>query len=91
MGDRTLTTVAAEELLGYGELTQLPESTGTEKLVLKRGNLFAVTLQNINIPGLGLAKILHVNVSVWICDFRVLQPNRRAPRTADPRPDKSGC
>src|SRR4051812_16861951 len=43
MGDRTLTTVPAEELLGYGDLTQLPESTGTEKLVLKRGNLFAVT------------------------------------------------
>src|SRR3954467_13073340 len=43
MGDRTLTTLPAEELLGYGDLTQLPESTGTEKLVLKRGNLFAVT------------------------------------------------
>src|SRR3954465_2120963 len=43
MGDRPLPTVPAEELLGYGDLTQLPESTGTEKLVLKRGNLFAVT------------------------------------------------
>src|SRR4051812_49937958 len=53
MGDRTLTTVPAEELLGYGDLTQLPESTGTEKLVLKRGNLFAVTgrLGDIFPPG----------------------------------------
>src|SRR5438270_4243960 len=53
MGDRTLTTVAAEELLGYGDLTRLPESTGTEKLVLKRGNLFAVTgrLGDIAPPG----------------------------------------
>src|SRR5947209_15266270 len=53
MGDRTLTTVAAEELLGYGDLTRLPESTGTEKLVLKRGNLFAVTgrLGDIQPPG----------------------------------------
>ena len=46
-------TVAAEELLGYGELTGLPESTGTEKLVLKKGNLFAVTgrLGDIFPPG----------------------------------------
>src|SRR5437868_608767 len=53
MGDRTLTTVAAGELLGYGELTGLPESTGTEKLVLKKGNLFAVTgrLGDIFPPG----------------------------------------
>src|SRR5207237_4684873 len=53
MGDRTLTTVAAEELLGYGELTQLPESTGTGKLVLKRGNLVAGTgrLGDIFPPG----------------------------------------
>jgi glycogen debranching enzyme len=39
----TLTTVGAVELLGYDDLGTLPESTGTEKLVLKRGNLFAVT------------------------------------------------
>ena len=53
MADRSLTTVAAEELLGYAELTQLPESTGTEKLVLKKGNLFAVTgrLGDIFPPG----------------------------------------
>src|SRR5438477_413290 len=43
MGDQALTSVAAAELLGYDDLTKLPESTGTEKLVLKRGNLFAVT------------------------------------------------
>jgi len=30
------------ELLGYEDLTSLPESTGTDKLVLKRGNLFFV-------------------------------------------------
>ena len=41
--DRTLVTVSAAELLGYDDLVSLPESTGTEKLVLKRGNLFAVT------------------------------------------------
>ena len=39
----TLTTVGAAELLGYEDLGSLPESTGTDKLVLKRGNLFAVT------------------------------------------------
>jgi len=38
---RTLVAVAAKELLGYDDLTSLPESTGTDKLVLKRGNLFA--------------------------------------------------
>jgi len=43
VADRTLTPIAAAELLGYDDLTKLPESTGTEKLVLKRGNLFAVT------------------------------------------------
>jgi glycogen debranching enzyme len=41
--DRALTTISAAELLGYEDLSSLPESTGTEKLVLKRGNLFAVT------------------------------------------------
>jgi glycogen debranching enzyme len=53
VADRTLTPVAASELLGYDDLTQLPESTGTEKLVLKRGNLFAVTgrLGDIFPPG----------------------------------------
>jgi len=40
---RTLTPIPAAELLGYDDLVSLPESTGTEKLVLKRGNLFAVT------------------------------------------------
>src|SRR5438105_8191900 len=40
---RTLVAAAAKELLGYDDLTSLPESTGTDKLVLKRGNLFAVT------------------------------------------------
>src|SRR5438552_3487298 len=40
---RTLQTVSAAELLGYDDLGSLPESTGTDKLVLKRGNLFAVT------------------------------------------------
>ena len=39
---RTLQTAKAAELLGYDDLASLPESTGTEKLVLKRGNLFAV-------------------------------------------------
>ncbi|TMA15693.1 MAG: amylo-alpha-1,6-glucosidase [Deltaproteobacteria bacterium] len=39
---RTLVTVSAAELLGYEDLASLPESTGTDKLVLKRGNLFAV-------------------------------------------------
>ena len=39
---RTLVAAAAKELLGYDDLTSLPESTGTDKLVLKRGNLFAV-------------------------------------------------
>src|SRR5919201_4356083 len=49
----TLTTVGAAELLGYDDLGSLPESTGTEKLVLKRGNLFAVTgrLGDIFPPG----------------------------------------
>ena len=42
MGDRVLVTIPAAELLGYEDLTSLPESTGTDKLVLKRGNLFAV-------------------------------------------------
>ena len=53
MADSTLSSVAAGELLGYDDLTQLPESTGTEKLVLKRGNLFAVTgrLGDIFPPG----------------------------------------
>src|SRR5207253_4317181 len=51
--EQTLTTISASELLGYDDLTQLPESTGTEKLVLKRGNLFAVTgrLGDIFPPG----------------------------------------
>src|SRR5438128_5981347 len=50
---RTLVTVGAAELLGYEDLGSLPESTGTEKLVLKRGNLFAVTgrLGDIHPPG----------------------------------------
>jgi len=39
---RVLVTIPAAELLGYEDLTSLPESTGTDKLVLKRGNLFAV-------------------------------------------------
>src|SRR5919204_5243067 len=53
MGDQTLTSVPASELLGYDDLTRLPESTGTEKLVLKRSNLFAVTgrLGDIFPPG----------------------------------------
>ena len=42
MGGRVLVTIPAAELLGYDDLTSLPESTGTDKLVLKRGNLFAV-------------------------------------------------
>ena len=42
MADRTLVTIGAAELLGYDDLGSLPESTGTDKLVLKRGNLFAV-------------------------------------------------
>jgi glycogen debranching enzyme len=37
-----LIPIGAKELLGYDKLAELPESTGTEKLVLKRGNLFAV-------------------------------------------------
>src|SRR3981081_1520520 len=51
--DRKLITIAAQELLGYDDLTNLPESTGTDKLVLKRGNLFAVTgrLGDIFPPG----------------------------------------
>ena len=50
---RTLIPISAQELLGYEDLTQLPESTGTEKLVLKRGNVFAVTgrLGDINPAG----------------------------------------
>ncbi|HYS09169.1 MAG TPA: glycogen debranching N-terminal domain-containing protein [Myxococcales bacterium] len=39
---RSLITAPAQELLGYEDLASLPESTGTDKLVLKRGNLFAV-------------------------------------------------
>ena len=42
MADRALVSVSAKELLGYDDLGALPESTGTDKLVLKRGNLFAV-------------------------------------------------
>ena len=53
MPDSTLTTISASELLGYDDLSRLPESTGTAKLVLKRGNLFAVTgrLGDIFPPG----------------------------------------
>ena len=43
MSGRALVTASAAELLGYDDLGSLPESTGTDKLVLKRGNLFAVT------------------------------------------------
>src|SRR6202171_2890091 len=39
---RTLVAAPARELLSYEDLSSLPESTGTDKLVLKRGNLFAV-------------------------------------------------
>ena len=39
---RTLVTAEAAKLLGYDDPGSLPESTGTDKLVLKRGNLFAV-------------------------------------------------
>ena len=42
MGKGALTSITALELLGYDDLGTLPESTGTDKLVLKRGNLFAV-------------------------------------------------
>jgi glycogen debranching enzyme len=42
MAPRTLVIAKAAELLGYEDLGALPESTGTQKLVLKRGNLFAV-------------------------------------------------
>jgi glycogen debranching enzyme len=42
VSSRVLVTIPAAELLGYEDLTSLPESTGTDKLVLKRGNLFAV-------------------------------------------------
>jgi glycogen debranching enzyme len=42
MPARTLVIAKAAELLGYEDLGSLPESTGTDKLVLKRGNLFAV-------------------------------------------------
>ncbi|HTO98659.1 MAG TPA: glycogen debranching N-terminal domain-containing protein, partial [Myxococcales bacterium] len=42
MPDRALVIAKAAELLGYDDLASLPESTGTDKLVLKRGNLFAV-------------------------------------------------
>jgi glycogen debranching enzyme len=50
---RSLIPAAPEELLGYSDLTALPESTSVEKLVLKRGNLFAVTsrLGDIQPPG----------------------------------------
>src|SRR5258708_40086403 len=53
MGDRALVSRGAAELLGYEDLGTLPESTGTDKLVLKRGNLFAVTgrLGDIFPPG----------------------------------------
>ncbi len=53
MGGRALETIGAAELLGYEDLGSLPESTGTDKLVLKRGNLFAVTgrLGDIAPPG----------------------------------------
>jgi glycogen debranching enzyme len=53
MADRSLVSIGAEELLGYSDLGALPESTGTDKLVLKRGNLFAVTgrLGDIQPPG----------------------------------------
>src|SRR5437588_8529183 len=48
-----LAPIGMEELLGYSDLSRLPESTGTDKLVLKRGNLFAVTgrLGDIQPPG----------------------------------------
>jgi glycogen debranching enzyme len=51
--DRALVSVSAKELLGYDDLGALPESTGTDKLVLKRGNLFAVAgrLGDINPAG----------------------------------------
>ena len=51
--DRALVTIGMEELLGYSDIAALPESTGTDKLVLKRGNLFAVTgrLGDIFPPG----------------------------------------
>jgi len=42
MPDRALVIAKPAELLGYDDLASLPESTGTDKLVLKRGNLFAV-------------------------------------------------
>jgi glycogen debranching enzyme len=53
MADRALVSIGAAELLGYEDLGTLPESTGTDKLVLKRGNLFAVTgrLGDIFPPG----------------------------------------
>ena len=53
VADRTLLTVDAKELLGYDDLSSQPESTGTDKLVLKRGNLFAVTgrMGDIHPPG----------------------------------------
>src|SRR6202158_5799365 len=53
MPDRALIPAGAAELLGYDDLTSLPESTGTDKLVLKRGDLFAVTgrLGDIFPPG----------------------------------------
>ena len=51
--ERALISVSDEELLGYTDLGALPESTGTDKLVLKKGNLFAVTgrLGDIHPPG----------------------------------------
>jgi len=42
MPGRSLAIAQASDLLGYEDLGSLPESTGTDKLVLKRGNLFAV-------------------------------------------------
>jgi glycogen debranching enzyme len=42
MGTSALIPIDGLALLGYDNLSSLPESTGTDKLVLKRGNLFAV-------------------------------------------------
>ena len=53
MAGGALVSIGAAELLGYDDLGSLPESTGTDKLVLKRGNLFAVAgrLGDISPPG----------------------------------------
>jgi glycogen debranching enzyme len=50
---KPLVATTAQELLGYSDLAALPESTGVEKLVMKRGNLFAVTsrLGDVQPPG----------------------------------------